>query len=222
MALELIDKQDAMEVIRDQIALILATEIANQKVLAAAAAKDPALWDVKIYTERSNPWEQFLNDPENNNTPLANVYFDTETFDLKRSNVVETQTANGIFNIDVYGYGIASEDGAGQKVSDKEAALEVQRAIRLIRNIIMAAENTYLQLPRGSAWDRMPQSITVFQPQIDGRAIQKVLGARLALNVSYNELSPQIQGNALDYLAVDVKRSFDGQIIVEADYDYTI
>lgn len=221
MALELIDKQDTFEIVRNQIALILATEVVNQKALAVAATKDPALWDLKIYTERSNPWEQFLNeDPDE--TPIVNVWFDTERFDKARSNVVETQTAIGTFNIDCYGYGAASEDGTGQKVSDKEAALEVQRAVKLVRNILMAAENTYLQLPRGTAWDRFPQSITILQPDIDARHVQKVIGARIVLNVSYNEVSPQVVGESLEYLAVDVKRSEDGQIVVEADYDYTI
>lgn len=217
---QLIDKLDSFEIIRNQIALLLATEIANQKALAVIAGKDPALWDVKIYTERSNPWEQFENiNPET--TPIGNVWFDSETFDLSRSNVVGRQTAVGTFNIDVYGYGVASEDGIGQKVSDKEAALEANRVIRLIRNILMAAENTYLQLPRGTAWDRMPQSITVFQPEIDNRPIQNIRGARIVFNVSYNEFSPQVAGENLEFLSIDIKRAEDGQIIVEADYDYT-
>lgn len=221
MALPLIDKLDTFEIVRDQIALLLANEIANQKALAVAAAKDPALWDVKIYAERSNPWEQFLNENPVT-TPIANVWFDSETFDMSRSNVVERQTAVGTFNIDIYGYGVASEDGTGQKVSDEQAALEANRAIRLIRNILMAAENTYLQLTRGTAWDRMPQSITVFQPEIDNRAIQGIRGARFALNVTYNEFSPQVTGDNLELLSIDIKRAEDGSILAEADYQYPL
>lgn len=217
----LIDKQDTFEIVRDQIALLLANEIANQKALAIAASKDPALWDVKIYIERSNPWEQYLNDNPDT-TPIANVWFDSEQFDMGKSNLVARQHANGTFNIDCYGYGASSDDGTGQKVSDKESALEVQRALRLIRNILMAAENTYLQLPRGTAWDRVPQSITAFQPEIDNRAVQNIHGARIAFNVSYNEFSPQVEGDNLEFLSIDVKRSEDGQVIVEVDYDYTL
>lgn len=40
----LIDKQDSVEIIRDQIAAILVQEIANQQALAIADSKDPALW----------------------------------------------------------------------------------------------------------------------------------------------------------------------------------
>ena len=217
----LIDKQDTFEIVRDQLALLLANEIANQKALATAGGKDPALWDIKIYAERSNPWEQYLNQNPVT-TPIANVWFDSEVFDPRRSNVVESQTATGTFNIDVYGYGVASEDGTGQQVSDKNAALEVNRALRLIRNILMAAENTYLQLTRGTAWDRMPQTITVYQPELDNRPLQNIRAARMVFNVTYNEFSPQVPGDTLEYLAVDIKRAEDGSIIAEADYQYPL
>ena len=221
MALELIDKQDTSEIIRDQIAAILTLEIANQKTLAAAAGKDSAPWDLKIYTERSNPWEQFLNnDPDP--TPIVNVWFDNETFDKSASNIVERQKTNGVFNIDCYGFGISQDFGAGHKPGDREASLEVQRAVRLVRNILMAAENTYLQLTRGSAWDRMPQAITIFQPTLDAQQVQQIVGARLAFNVSYNEFSPQVAGEIMELLSIDVKRTEDGQIVLEADYEYPI
>jgi hypothetical protein len=62
--------------------------------------------------------------------------------------------------------------------------------VRLARNIIMAGAYTYLGL-RGLVWKRFPQSISMFQPQIENRAVQRVVGARLALQVHFNEFSPQ-------------------------------
>ena len=60
---DLIDKEDTFEIVRNQIALILANESASQVALATTAGKpDPNLWALKVYTERSNPWEQALND----------------------------------------------------------------------------------------------------------------------------------------------------------------
>ncbi len=217
----LIDKQDTFEIVRDQLATILVLEVANQMALAVIAIKDPALWDLKIFTERSNPWEQFLNDADNV-TPIVNVWFDNESFDNARSNVVERQSTTGVFNIDCYGFGVSQDDGAGHKPGDLEASLEVQRAIRLVRNILMAAENTYLGLPRGTAWDRMPGSITVFQPTIDAQQVQQIVGARLALSVTYNEFSPQIDGVNLDEIGVEVSRTEDGQIVLNADYQYPL
>lgn len=220
MALELIDKQDNFEVIRDQIAGILKTEIINQMALATAAAKDPDEWKLRIFTERSNPFEQFLNE-QTDQSPIVNIWYENSNFEQSGSNISERQKTVAIYNIDCYGYGVSEDDGAGHKPGDREAAFEVQKALRLIRNILMAAENTYLQL-RGLVWQRWPQNITVFQPQLDGRQMQQIVGARLAFKVTFNEFSPQVQAETLEYVAIDVRRTEDGEIVLEADYDYTV
>lgn len=218
MALELIDKQDNFELVRDQIAGILTLEIAAQMALATAAAKNADDWKLRIYTERYNPWEQFLND-DTDKSPIVNVWYDNSTFDESGSNIVERQKTVGIFNIDCYGYGVSSDSGAGHKPGDREAAFEVQKALRLVRNILMAAENTYLQM-RGLVWQRWPQSINIYQPQQNDRPVQNIVAGRVAFRVLFNEFSPQVVGDVLEYLAVDVKRAEDGSIYFEADYDY--
>jgi len=217
----LIDKQDNFEVIRDQIASILALETAAQQALAVTAAKDPDLWKLQIFTERSNPWEQWLNAPTDT-SPIINVWYESSNFDPAASSVMERQKTEGIFNIDCYGYGTALDvSGGGQKPGDREAAFNVQRALRLVRNILMAAEYTYLGL-RGLVWTRWPQSITAFQPQLNGQEISKVMGARITFRVAFNEFAPQVTENVLEYLSIDVKRTEDGEIVLEADYDYTL
>ena len=105
----LIDKLDNFEVVRDQIATILATEFASQQSLARAASKNPADWKVRVFTERSNPWEEWLNsvaDP----SPLVSVWYDRSQFDPAKSNVIDRQAAMAIYNIDCYGLGIAKDD----------------------------------------------------------------------------------------------------------------
>lgn len=216
----LIDKQDTFEIVRDQIAAILTTEIASQMQLAADAGKNPNDWKLRIFTERSNPWEEFLNEPVDI-SPLVNVWFDNSGFDPSKSNVVERQASETVYNIDCYGYGRSRDDGAtGHIPGDREASFEVQRALRLVRNILMSAEYTYLGL-RGTVWHRMPQSITAFQPQLDARQMQQIVGARLAFRVVFNEFSPQVESVDLELLSVDVIRTEDGEIVLEADYDYT-
>lgn len=220
MIAELIDKQDNFEVIRDQIAAILATEVASQMALASGEGKDPNDWKLRIFSERSNPWEQLLNE-QTDRSPIVNVWFDNSNFDPAASNISERQKTEGVFNIDCYGYGISSDEaGGGHNPGDKEAAFEVHKALRLVRNILMAAEYTYLGL-RGVVWQRWPQSITVFQPQLDGRQMQQLVGARLAFRVVFNEFSPQVLAETLELVSVDVKRTEDGEIVAEADYDYT-
>lgn len=224
MISELIDKQDSFEIVRDQIAAILATEIANQQVLASNDGKDPDLWKLRVFSERSNPWEEFLNvedDEEIDESPIVNIWYDNSNFDPGASTVVERQKTEAVFNIDCYGYGRSTNvDGGGHKAGDEEAALAVQRALRLVRNILMAAEYTYLGL-RGLVWQRWPQSVTIYQPQIDSRTVQQIVASRLAFRVTFNEFSPQVQPVELELVSTDVLRTEDGEIVVEADYDYT-
>jgi len=216
----LIDKQDNFEIIRDQVAAILALEVANQQTLATAALKDPNLWKLRIYIERANPWEAFLH-PTIDESPLVNVWYENTDFDLSSSNVGERQRARGILNIDIYGYGKSANNPAGgHKAGDELAALNCQRGLRLVRNILMAAEYTYLGL-RGVVTGRMPQSIRFFQPEQDNRAVQNIVASRLALAVSFNEYSPQVVLNTLEFISIDVIRAEDGEILIEADYDFT-
>lgn len=215
----LIDKQDSFEIIRDQIGAILATEIASQMALATAAGKDPDAWKLRIYSERSNPWEVLLNE-QSDKSPVINIWYDNSNFDPRASNAIERQKAEAFYNIDCFGFGLSADDATGGHLAgDKEAALEVQKAIRLIRNILMAGTYTYLGL-RGLVWSRWPQSVTVFQPQIDARQMQQIVGARLSLKVVFNEFSPQVPETTLELLSASVNRSEDGELIVAADYDY--
>lgn len=221
MLSELIDKQDNVEIIRDQIAAILVLEVANQMSLATTAGKDPDDWKLRVFTERSNPWDQFQNNPTDR-SPLVNVWWDTEAFDLKKGNTVERQQAEAIFNIDCYGYAVSSDNvGGGFNPGDQEAAFEAQKAVRLVRNILMAAENMYLKL-QGTVWRRYVQSVTSFQPDQNGQQVQQILAARLSFSVEFNEFSPEVDSETLCLMSVDVLRVEDGEIVAQADYDYTI
>lgn len=216
----LINKQDTFEIIRDQIAAILAIEVSNQMILAKAADLEPLDWKMRIFTERSNPWEQFLNN-QDDKSPLVNVWYDNSNFDQKKGNTVERQNSESIFNIDVYGLGISKDEiQGGHSPGDKAAALEAHRGLRLVRNILMAGPYTYLAL-RGTVWQRWPQSVQVFQPSSESRTVEQVVGARLALRVSFSEFSPQVVAQTLDLLTVNINRAEDGELLVSANYDYT-
>jgi len=219
----LIDKKDNFEIIRDQIAAILAAECANQKALALLAdpVQDPDDYDFTVYIERTNPWEQFfIESPDL--TPVVNIWYDNSNFDGNASNISERQKTDAVFNIDCYAGGISSADGNGHQPGDEKAALEVQRALRLVRNILMAAPNTYLQL-RGLVWKRWPQSINMFQPQNDTRPVCHVVAGRLALRVTFNEFSPQYVPETLEVVAVAMQfdTNDDGAVTINAEYDYT-
>jgi len=217
----LIDKQDNFEIIRDEIAAILKVESTNQMTLATDAGKDADEWKLRVFTERSNPWEQWINE-QSERSPIVNVWYDNSNFDPKASNVMERQKAEAVFNIDCYGFAVSSDDAAGgHKPGDREAALKVQQALRLVRNILMAAEYTYLGL-RGLVWSRWPQSVSMFQPQQGSDTVQQIVGARLAFRVVFNEFSPQITGDVLELVSASVLRAEDGEIVIAADYEYPL
>jgi len=216
----LIDKQDTFEIVRDQIAMILKTEVISQMALATTAMKDPEEWNLRIFSERSNPWEQLLNQ-QTVRTPIVNVWFDNSNFLKSKSNIGERQQAACVYNIDCLGFGVASDNpGGGHNPGDKEAAFELQRTLRLVRNILMAAEYTHLLL-RGTVASRWPQSITAMQPPLSDNPIQQVAGGRIAFNVEFLEFSPQVASETLELLSLDIKRAETGELLAEADYDYS-
>lgn len=218
--ISLIDKIDNFELIRDQIAYLLALESANQQALAIQESKNAGDYKIRVFTEQSNPWEQYL-DVDPDTSPIVNVWFDNSSFDPSASNTIERQKSDSIFNIDCYGYGISQDNsGQGHTAGDKEAAIQTQKALRFVRNVLMAGENTHLKL-QGLVWSRWPESMTMFQPSFDSNEVQKVSGGRLSLRVMFNEFSPQVREETLEYLAIDLIRSDNGEIIAEADFDYT-
>ena len=93
----------------------------------------------------------------------------------------------------------------------------MDRAIRLIRNTLMSALNIKLQLPT-IVWDRWPQAITVFQPEIDAQNVQRIWGARIALLVKFNEFSPLAVGDVIEEIGITVKRKETGEIYFEAEF----
>lgn len=220
MITSLIEKKDNFEVVRDQIAAILKLNVTNQMALAAASGKDETLWDLRIFSERNNPWEEFQ-DAEGPKPPLVNVWYDSSDFDDAGSSVVNNQKTNSIFNVDVYACGISTETAEGHTPGDEDSALTLHRAIRLVRNILMAEEYTYLGFPRGKdqfVWGRKVNAINIFQPSADDATMQNIIAARLAFRVTFTETSPQVEGALIEDISVQVKRAENGEILLQMEY----
>lgn len=219
---QLIDKTDNVELIRDQIAAILCSEVKSQKALARAAGKKPSAWHLNVYTERSEPWSDFQSIPEEDKEPerrcpIVAVSFDNTSYE-KAGSDFERQKTVGIFNVDCYGYAISRDDGAfGHCPGDALASLNAQHAVRLVRNILMSAEYLNLQM-LGTVARIWLQSVTMFQPQEDGRSVERVVAARMAFEVQFNEYSPQVVGQPLELISVNLRRQETGQVYLVANY----
>ncbi|MDD2778238.1 MAG: hypothetical protein PHI16_05070 [Methanocellales archaeon] len=220
--LALINKQDTCEIVRDQIAAIIAIEMANQFELATAAAEDdediiPADWSASIYIERSHPIPiDYL--------PAINVSFDNDRFDNKNSNMIDRQRATGIFYIDCY----AKKDTTDAMSGDELTSRDADRLARLARNIIMSQEYTYLALGyrelgtgKNLVTRRYIPKREKLRPDMKQEGYENVVVCRLTLEVEYDELSPQVVMNDLELLIFSCKRESSAQIYFTAEYDLT-
>ncbi len=215
--------EDNFEVVRDQIAGLIKAN-ADEQVILAAAEPDPSLWELRVFTERSNAWEQFVNidvnDAAANFSPIVNVWFDRSQFPGATGNTVDYQRSSSTFNIDIVGFASSADDGGtGQIPGDQEAALVNQRGIRFVRRILMAAENRHLQLDRTVVGNRWIQSITSFQPQLDSNPAQQIVGSRIAFTVEFLEFAPSADlSNLLEEIRIDVHRTEDGEIVLQQQF----
>lgn len=224
---ELIDKRDNFEIIRDRIAQIITDESANQSLLATTQGKeDPTQWDLRVFVERAEPWEQFQRDQEGrevSDVPIVNVWFERLTFDERRSNVVSRQQGPGVFNIDVYGFGRSTETAEGHDPADNIASLKMQQGIRLIRNILMSGYYVTLgwDLPQKTIGQRFIRSIGAFQPDAKDSPAIRMAAGRIAFEVSFNETSFEYVAPTIQEVSVGIKYAPDGSVLVSADFDYT-
>ena len=217
MIQQLINKKDGFEIVRDKIAQILANEQASQYLLALTDENvQEEDWDFKVYTERSIPWGIW--EEGSAKTPAVCVWFDQDSFDKSKGNVIDRQQANGDFNIDIIAPGYSENVALGGYISgDEESSRNAQRVARLVRNILMASHYVYLDL-RGLVAERWVRSRTSFQPPLESDSVQHIRGVRVVLNVSYLELSPQYIPETLDSFHVDLKR--DGDTAILAEYGF--
>lgn len=220
--------EDNFEIIRDQVAAIIKLNQENQQALAALVPVDPAPWELRVFTERALPWEQFLNidvnDVAANFSPIVNVTYDSSQFPEGQGNTVDYQRSSTLYNIDIVGFASAASDGGmGQLPGDREAAFTNQRGIRFVRRILMASENRHLQLDRTIVGNRWIQSINEFQPQLDSVPAQQIVGARIAFRVEFLEFAPSADlSNILEEIRIDVRRAEDGEITLQQQFDYPL
>lgn len=233
----LIDKQDNNEKVRDQIAAILALEIANQKALAIAAGETSRDFNFKVFVERSKPFSALTysttGEPDGNLAEgVINVLFDNDVFDNKNSDQTYRQRVKGTFYIDCYAHKNRVEGDyedlnvAGDELTSKES----DRIARLARNIIMSA--TYYQL--GLGWKELGKGNNIvfrrniikrekFLPQDrEGKIFENIIATRLTLEVEYDEFSPQVDTRDFELIHTDVVRDeIGGMVYVEIENDFT-
>lgn len=222
----LINAQDGWELARDTVAAILAVEIEGQKVLAASSGENLALWDLEILAERDRPIGDWVNlERCETYRPIVNVWVESVSFTEKQSHVTQNQ-ADVVLRIDCYGLGWSkANNSGGHNTGDRMAALEAQRAFKLVRGILLSEHYTYLGSPRKeNQWcfgRRITGTAKSYRPDEQLRAGFSAVVMSITLEVRVKEQVPLITGEVIENVLLEVNRDTDGKVYVKADYDFT-
>lgn len=221
---ELITGKDVAETVRDMVAAILVVEIENQKALAQVAGQNPDDWDLEVYLERANPFESWLEQDDNEQpdrrTPIVNVWLES-TNQEGAASAVDGKAATSTINVDCFGYGVSKETLNGHEAGDRKAAFEAQRALRLCRRILFSGQYTYLGSPRKAGQfigGRKLLRLETFQPEQTVQTAQRIVGARMAIEVRHTLDQPQVLGETIETITVEVTRTEDDRVLVNTAY----
>ncbi|MBQ6782301.1 MAG: hypothetical protein IJP62_13910 [Treponema sp.] len=204
---ELQSEPDNIEIIRDQIAALLAIDLNKQHEIAMNTL-DPndGDYDVAVYVENDDPL-QYVDDatPGANPFPCVNVSLDS-CDDDKGTASVNRQCWTAQFYIDCYATGnTASDEDFGTK-----AALKAWKTARLVRRILRAEPNTYLRL-RGVV-GKVGFKFQSGEPNNPRGAI-RVKMVRITLSVDYVE-DVEISQGVIDWEIVGIVTDETGRVIL--------
>lgn len=219
MITQLINKKDSFQIVGERIAEILKAELTSQLTLAQSSADitDTTPWDLRVFRERTAPWDEWNKGSNSDERPIVSVWFDRASIETNSGGTVARQMYEGLFNIDIVALGAASDTPEGHRPGDLDSALKAHDGAKLMRNILMASEYNVLSL-RGVVGQRLVNSITSFKPTQEGGNALRVHGMRLVLQVRFNEFSPQYEACPLEGLAIELHESESGELLSQLEY----
>lgn len=199
---------DNIEIIRDQIAALLALDLEHQYELAVEDS-DPNSkdYDVDVFVECDDPLQYLDDDSEDSNPfPCVNVSLDSSDGDGGTASV-NKQTMTAQFFIDCYATGNTSSTADfGTK-----ASLKAWKTARLVRRILRAETNTYLRL-RGVV-GKVSFKFQSGEPNSVQSAI-RVKMVRITLSVDYVE-DVEISEGVVDWDIMGIITDEKGRIIIK-------
>ena len=204
----LLDSPDNIEIIRDQIAALLAVDLQNQYRLATEAEKPDAQdYKVAVYLEHSDPFQLIdTNTPNANPFPLVNITTDSSDGSSGTGSVGKMSMTAKFF-LDVYANGNAATTDMGNK-----AALRAWKTARLIRRILRAESNTYLGL-RGIV-GKVSWNFQAYSPG-DVQSVLRMRIIRITLSVDYVE-DVEIASGITGWEIYGIITDENGRVLIKA------
>lgn len=216
------------ELVRDQIALIVSAELAEQKVIAedlvitqpatpegiqAQKDIDNGIFDIldNIFIEKGTHFQD-------EQIPGLNIYFGRSDFSASVGDTIHTQKATSTYAIEVHESEKHTQIADVITYGDEKSARNTARILGFLRGILMSGQ--YVTLGdefKQIVWRRRVTSLDVFQPDFqesDGR--HGIVGV-LNIAVEFNEIGPEITGELIastrSLINVKLRTDDDGKII---------
>lgn len=219
----LIDPALNQFLVRDKIAEILLTELANQQTLATDADEDPLNWRLRLFVQRRLPWDLWSGVPELGTAealPVVNICADSADRDQLRPLEPLQQRYDGIYTIACLGYGVARETDSGHIPADESARIEAERAVGLVRKILMSNQYTQLGLTNVVS-ERDAIGLRRTDPIVDEARSFHIEGIELTMGVKFMERTRPNEGVPLQIIGVSVLRHDNGELLLAQQIDTT-
>ena len=165
------------ETIRDAIGVIIAQELAKQKILTSNT-----LFDAGVYVERFMTFD-------NTELPAVNIYFNDAKF--SNQDMVST-TAENTYYIDV----TTSSYDTSTNRGDKLASINCHKLLGVIRAILSSGEYRFLGLAQGIVQNKSITALEMSSPQPVGDGLH-IISGRVSIKIKANETNNDLSSIAL-------------------------
>jgi len=216
------------EAVRDQIALIVSTELVNLKAKAEdLAVNSPgtlqgiqaqADLDNGIYDIISNIYIEKGSDFTDEQMPGLNIFYGRSDFAANQGNSINIQRSLSTYTIEVHLREKHKQSGNDISYADEKSAKNAMRIVGILRGIIMSGQ--YITLGdafQGIVWGRRVASVDIFQPDFQNPDSRHGIIGVVSINVDFKEVSPELQGvellGTLTEITSKLRTADDGKVL---------
>lgn len=219
---ELVPYSSNVQLVIDRIAEILVYELANQRAIAPSFGGNPDDYDIRVYSDRFNPLDQFKKDKRS----LVNIELSDDSTQTNVTAPHGKQQESVTINLYIYSLGVARETVTGHIAADRDASTKVKKDRNIIIRILKADINSNLQFDQPSDRKNIVNSVIIqscqyLMPDFDNRDFGPVVAERIALTCNVIEQPMINNGVELESIVIDIEKDDTGLIYATLEYDYT-
>ena len=200
-----------VQVVIDKIAEILVYELANQQTLATDADD----YDIRVYTDRFQPLDQFKNDKRS----LVNIELSDASMQTGVTATYGKQQESVTINLYIYSVGTSIETDTGHRPADYDASVKVKKTRNVINRILKADINSNLQLDRSIVNSVVIQAGQYLVPDFDNHDFGPVVAMRVSVQCNIIEQPVVNNGVPFDQIQIDILKDDTGLVYASLLYE---